>query len=159
MVQFMRAPLPAPSQVRLASLNADSLSQNRRERIMNEANSSENFDAYPHERYHNTQQLTLAHDDPYLTLIPINPEFRKLFIALNATLTCISIHLVPRGRCIDVDETLVEEIVTTIIDQHSVIMDEEEDEDGSVISEHDSDTENSEEEDERSNHFISFEFP
>ena len=33
-------------------------------------------------------------------------------------------------------------------------MDEDEDEDGSVISEHDSDTQNSEEEEERSHHFI-----
>ena len=41
--------------------------------------------------------LKINPDYPYLTFIPINPEFRKLFIAFNATLTCLSIHLVPRG--------------------------------------------------------------
>ena len=48
------------------------------------------------------------------------------FIALNATLVCINTHLVPRGRTLEVDEELVKEMVTTIIEEHTIGNEEEE---------------------------------
>ena len=152
MRNFLSMPLPSPSPVRMASLNASNISHERRERIFSAANSSENIDVRSSISPERMQHLVIDLHDPYITLIPINPEFRGLLISLNATLTCMQLHLAPRGRCIDVDQSLVEEIVLEIIDRHSQY--EEEDDEEEINDEND-DTEY----DERNHNSYSFQFP
>ena len=153
MRDFLSAPLPSPSQVRQASLNARMISQERRERILADANSIDNIDidSTISRSMERMQHLTIDHNDPYITLIPINPEFRGLFISLNATLTCMSLHLAPRGRCCDVDQSLVEEIVISILEYHS----QEEEEFG----EEENQDEETESDNDSNRHVYSFFYP
>ena len=123
MIDFLRRTEAPASQVQRVRREMQSEIANTRRRIMESAESEENVDVG--RRMPLAQQLTIDINDPYITLIPINPEFKGLFIALNSVLSAMNLHLVPRGRSLEVDEDLVREIVTSIIEAH--VPNEEED--------------------------------
>ena len=53
-----------------------------------------------------------------ITFIPVSPKFKPLLIAVNAALVAMDLHLVPRGRVLDVDEDEIKEIICTIFENH-----------------------------------------
>ena len=123
LVDVLNSPPPEQSQTARIINSAKARNIDLRTRIINDAQSPGIIDV-------KRPMSTIAVDpyDPDIACIPVCPKFKSLFIALNATLVCINTHLVPRGRTLEVDEELVREVVTTIIEEHT-IGNEEDDED------------------------------
>ena len=72
--------------------------------------------------------------DADIAFIPVSPKFRHLFVALNAALVAMDLHLTPRGRTTTIDEEEIKDIVCSIFESH--IPSEEEDYSDVEIHEH-----------------------
>ena len=114
MSNFLRQPLPQQSQASRVTTAMQHHAITTFQRLREGAENREIFDI-PQER---SSMLSILHDDPYITLIPITPKFKQLFIALNSTLTAMDLHLYPRNRTLEVDEEIVKNVIITVIQEH-----------------------------------------
>ena len=115
MADFLKEPLPAPSQVSQIIQTMNEQRVTTHNRIINGATSGQFIDV----QNMATSTLTIRVDDPHICLIPITPKFKPLLLGLNMALTAMDLHLYPRNRVININEELVKDIVINIIQQHS----------------------------------------
>lgn len=127
---IMESPPPTQSQTALVINSAKAKNLEKRTRIVEGSYNADIVDV--------RKTMSLIAVDPFdndVAFIPVDPNYKTLLIGINAALVCIEKHLYPRGRTIPLNEDLVREIVTTIIEEHAPHS--EEDDDGEEDGEED----------------------